>query len=115
MRPKVHFRQGEYNNQEIFTEEKEQYGCDVAYCCTCILREFKTPKPKAILFQYPLHTLAPDIDPKRTEGSIEGNRVKGNITQTQKYAKVMAQSVHDDFDMVAKKLEKKNKTEKKRK
>lgn len=27
-----------------------------------------------------------------------------NITQTQKYAKVLAQSVHDDFDMVAKKL-----------
>ena len=68
---------------ELKEEEKEQYGCDVAYCCTCILREFKTPQPKAILFQYPLHTLAPDIDPKRTEGSIEGNRVKGNITQTQ--------------------------------
>ena len=68
---------------ELKEEEKDQYGCDVAYCCTCILREFKTPKPKAILFQYPLHTLAPDIDPKRTEGSIEGNRVKGNITQTQ--------------------------------
>lgn len=31
-----------------------------------------------------------------------------NITQTQKYAKVMAQSVHDDFEMVAKKLEEKN-------
>ena len=31
-----------------------------------------------------------------------------NITQTQKYAKVMAQSVHDDFDMVAKKLEEQN-------
>ena len=31
-----------------------------------------------------------------------------NITQTQKYAKVMAQSVHDDFDMVAKKLEERN-------
>ena len=29
-----------------------------------------------------------------------------NITQTQKYAKVMAQSVHDDFEMVARKLEK---------
>lgn len=68
---------------ELKEEEKEPYGCDVAYCVTCILREFKTPKPKAILFQYPLHTLAPDIDPKRTEGSIEGNRVKGNITQTQ--------------------------------
>jgi len=27
-----------------------------------------------------------------------------NVTQTQKYAKVMAQSVHDDFDMVAAKL-----------
>lgn len=27
-----------------------------------------------------------------------------NITQTQKYAKVMALSVHDDFDMVAGKL-----------
>ncbi len=35
-----------------------------------------------------------------------------NITQTQKYAKVMAQSVHDDFEMVAKKLEEKNNTEK---
>ena len=28
-----------------------------------------------------------------------------NITQTQRYAKVLAQSVHDDFDMIAKKLE----------
>ena len=27
-----------------------------------------------------------------------------NITQTQRYAKVMAQSVHDDFDMIAEKL-----------
>lgn len=32
-----------------------------------------------------------------------------NINQTQKYAKVMAQSVHDDFEMVAKKLERKTK------
>ena len=30
-----------------------------------------------------------------------------NITQTQRYAKVLAQSVHDDFDMVAEKLGKK--------
>ena len=30
-----------------------------------------------------------------------------NITQTQRYAKVLAQSVHDDFDMIASKLEKK--------
>lgn len=28
-----------------------------------------------------------------------------NITQTQRYAKVLAKSVHDDFDMIAKKLE----------
>ena len=27
-----------------------------------------------------------------------------NITQTQRYAKVLAQSVHDDFDMIAEKL-----------
>ena len=35
-----------------------------------------------------------------------------NITQTQKYAKVMAQSVHDDFEMVAKKLMESHKSEK---
>lgn len=29
-----------------------------------------------------------------------------NITQTQRYAKVLAQSVHDDFDKIAKKMEK---------
>jgi integrase len=29
-----------------------------------------------------------------------------NITQTQRYAKVIAQSVHDDFDMIAEKLKK---------
>ena len=29
-----------------------------------------------------------------------------NITQTQRYAKVLAQSVHEDFDMIAKKMEK---------
>jgi integrase len=28
-----------------------------------------------------------------------------NITQTQRYAKVLAQSVHEDFDMIAEKLE----------
>ena len=28
-----------------------------------------------------------------------------NITQTQRYAKVLAQSVHDDFDMIAEKLD----------
>jgi site-specific recombinase XerD len=27
-----------------------------------------------------------------------------NITQTQRYAKVLAQSVHEDFDMIAEKL-----------
>ena len=32
-----------------------------------------------------------------------------NITQTQRYAKVLAKDVYDDFDMVAKKLEKKKK------
>jgi site-specific recombinase XerD len=29
-----------------------------------------------------------------------------NITQTQRYAKVLAKDVHDDFDKVAKKLNK---------
>ena len=29
-----------------------------------------------------------------------------NITQTQRYAKVLAQSVHDDFDMIAEKMSK---------
>lgn len=32
-----------------------------------------------------------------------------NITQTQRYAKVLAKDVYDDFDMVAKKMEKKKK------
>jgi integrase len=32
-----------------------------------------------------------------------------NITQTQRYAKVLAKDVYDDFDMVAEKLEKKKK------
>ena len=35
-----------------------------------------------------------------------------NITQTQRYAKVLAQSVHEDFDMIAQKLTKTNKKEK---
>jgi site-specific recombinase XerD len=30
-----------------------------------------------------------------------------NITQTQRYAKVLAKDVHDDFDKIAKKLKKK--------
>ena len=34
-----------------------------------------------------------------------------NITQTMKYAKVIAQSVHDDFDMVAEKMKKAPETE----
>jgi site-specific recombinase XerD len=32
-----------------------------------------------------------------------------NITQTQRYAKVQAKEVYDDYDMVAEKMEKKNK------
>ena len=32
-----------------------------------------------------------------------------NITQTQRYAKVLAQSVHEDFDMIAEKMNKPNK------
>ena len=35
-----------------------------------------------------------------------------NITQTQRYAKVLAQSVHDDFDMIAEKLGRPNKSKK---
>jgi integrase len=35
-----------------------------------------------------------------------------NITQTQRYAKVLAQSVHDDFDMIAVKLGRPNKNKK---
>jgi site-specific recombinase XerD len=31
-----------------------------------------------------------------------------NITQTQRYAKVLAKDVHDDFDKIAKKLNNKN-------
>ena len=38
-----------------------------------------------------------------------------NITQTQRYAKVLAQSVHDDFDMIAEKLGKSNRTKPKKK
>ena len=33
-----------------------------------------------------------------------------NITQTQRYAKVLAQSVHDDFDMIAEKLDSSGRT-----
>ena len=36
-----------------------------------------------------------------------------NITQTQRYAKVLAQSVHDDFDMIAEKLSSPQRTGKK--
>lgn len=36
-----------------------------------------------------------------------------NITQTQRYAKVLAQSVHDDFDMIAEKLSNPGRTGKK--
>ena len=35
-----------------------------------------------------------------------------NITQTQRYAKVLAQSVHEDFEMIAKKMNKTNKKKK---
>lgn len=35
-----------------------------------------------------------------------------NITQTQRYAKVLAQSVHDDFDMIAEKLGRNSKNKK---
>ena len=37
-----------------------------------------------------------------------------NITQTQRYAKVLAQSVHDDFDMIAEKMAKKQPKRKKK-
>lgn len=38
-----------------------------------------------------------------------------NITQTQRYAKVLAQSVHEDFDMIAEKMAQQQTKQKKRK
>lgn len=67
---------------ELSEDQKQKPG-DVAFCVTSTFREFAATPPFAIRFDYPIHTLAPDLDPNKTEGSMDGNRVKGNVVKTQ--------------------------------
>lgn len=64
-------------------EEEKETEYETAYAIAGVLREFPGFKPFGVRFRYPVHVLDPTLDPTKVEGSMEGNRVKGNITQTQ--------------------------------
>lgn len=68
----------------VLTEEQRAANDAPAYCISTICREFPSTPDFAIRFVYPIHRLDPDLDPSRTEGSIEGNRTAGNNAQTKK-------------------------------
>ena len=67
---------------EMREGEKELPG-ETAYAISGTLREFPAFDDFAIRFRHPIHILDPTLDPSKTVGSIDGNRTKGNITQTQ--------------------------------
>ncbi len=54
-----------------------------AYAISGTLREFPAFDDFVVRFEWPLHYLDPTLDPSKTEGSIDGNRLKGNKVQTQ--------------------------------
>ena len=64
------------------TEEQEACDATPAYCVSGTLREFPSFPDFAVRFRHPIHILDETLDPKKTEGSLEGNRIKGNATQT---------------------------------
>ncbi len=53
-----------------------------AYCVSGTLREFACFDDFAVRFKHPIHEIDYELDPKKTEGSLEGNRIKGNQAQT---------------------------------
>lgn len=64
------------------TEDQEAEDAAPAYCVSGTLREFPSFPDFAVRFRHPIHELDELLDPKKTEGSLEGNRIKGNQTQT---------------------------------
>lgn len=64
-------------------EDQKQSPNDTAFCVTSTFREFAATPPFAIRFNYPIHVMAPELNPNKVEGSMDGNRVKGNTVQTQ--------------------------------
>lgn len=63
---------------------KEETGQLNAFKVSGILREFPPFKEFCIVYHYPIHTVDHSgfLDMAAVEGSLEGNRVKGRITQT---------------------------------
>lgn len=53
-----------------------------AFCVSGTLREFAAFDDFAVRFRHPIHEIDYNLDPKKTEGSLEGNRIKGNQAQT---------------------------------
>ena len=64
------------------TEEQRDADATPAFSITTVLREFPDTGDFAVRFKYPTHILDDTLDPEKTEGSLEGNRIKGNNTQT---------------------------------
>ncbi len=67
----------------IELSEDEQAADDApAFGISTVLREFPDQGDFAVRFRYPIHEIDDTLDPKKTEGSLEGNRIKGNQAQT---------------------------------
>ena len=64
------------------TEEQRDADATPAFSIATVLREFPDAGDFAVRFKYPIHELDDTLDPEKTEGSLEGNRIKGNNTQT---------------------------------
>ncbi len=64
------------------SEDEKTADPDLAFSITTVLREFPDAGDFAVRFRYPIHEFDDALDPEKTEGSLEGNRIKGNNTQT---------------------------------
>ena len=61
-----------------------EYGPNCAYRVEGVLREFKTPNPVDILFEWPIHKITHDLKDRPIQGSPgEGGKNSGNARKEQ--------------------------------
>lgn len=64
------------------SEEERDADPDPAFAISTVLREYPSCEDFGLRFRWPIHELDDTLDALKTEGSLEGNRIKGNNTQT---------------------------------
>lgn len=65
-------------------EQLAEYGPNCAYRVEGVLREFKTPDPVDILFEWPIHKITHDLKDRPVQGSPgEGGKTSGDAKKTQ--------------------------------